>query len=389
MNADAPPATDFAVYLHWPFCQSKCPYCDFNSHVAASVDQGEWAGAFEREIERLARETAGRTISSVYFGGGTPSLMDARTVDRIMRALRKSWPMRNSVEVTLEANPSSVEAARFRGYRDAGVNRVSMGFQALNDGDLRKLGRLHDTKTALQALEVARGQFDRVSFDLIYARQDQTLEDWGQELRRALGLGPTHLSLYQLTIEDGTAFAQRHSSGGLHGLPNEDLAADMYLLTQQICEDAGLPAYEVSNHAAPGQESYHNLTYWRGGDYLGIGPGAHGRLTLNGRRYATVSPNSPSAWLESVLSHSNGESPRTLMSQQDWAEETLLMGLRMTEGLDLRRLEAVRGKAFDWTTLGNLVQLGMLSLQGDRAIATRTGRLVLNAVIREIAIAAL
>ena len=325
-------AQDFGIYLHWPFCQSKCPYCDFNSHVAERVDQAQWATAFEVEIDRQARDIEPKLVSSIYFGGGTPSLMLPETVDRVLSAIRRHWSLRNDVEVTLEANPSSVEVARFEGYREAGVNRISMGFQAMNDADLRALGRLHTVKTALNALESARSVFNRVSFDLIYARQNQTLLDWRHELTAALDLRPSHLSLYQLTVEDGTAFAQRLAVGSLRGLPDEDLAVDLYNMTQDLCGAAGLPAYEVSNHAKPGQESLHNLIYWRGGDYLGIGPGAHGRLTKGGRRFATVAPRPPGAWLAQALGAA-GATVQEELTSRDWAEERILMGLRTNEGI--------------------------------------------------------
>ena len=287
----------FGLYLHWPFCAAKCPYCDFNSHVAASIDQDRWAAAYLAEIGRLADETPGRVLNSIYFGGGTPSLMRADVVAAILNRAADRWTLANDVEITLEANPGSVEADRFAGYAAAGVNRVSLGVQALNDDDLRRLGRIHSADEALRALDVARATFGRVSFDLIYARQDQTLPDWQAELARALAMGPDHLSLYQLTIEPGTAFYARHQAGGLRGLPDEDLGADLYALTQEMTAAAGLPAYEVSNHAGPGGESRHNLIYWRAGDWGGLGPGAHGRLTLGGSRWATEAPLAPGAWL--------------------------------------------------------------------------------------------
>ena len=288
-------AGGFGLYIHWPFCQSKCPYCDFNSHVAATIDQRRWRDAYLREIERLGAETPGRVLQTVFFGGGTPSLMDADVVADLLAAVRATWPMVNDPEITLEANPGSVEAGKFRAFREAGVNRVSMGVQALRDADLRRLGRLHSVAEARQAFDIARNCFDRVSFDLIYARQDQTLADWQAELREALSMAVDHLSMYQLTIEDGTAFGDRFARGGLKGLPDDDVQADMYAATQDICAEHGMPAYEVSNHARAGAESRHNLIYWRMGDYAGIGPGAHGRLTLNGRRWATVAPRAPGA----------------------------------------------------------------------------------------------
>ena len=280
----------FGVYVHWPFCQAKCPYCDFNSHVAASVDHDLWLEAYLAEIDAAAAMTGARDVRSVFFGGGTPSLMEPRVVGAVLDRVAARWRVSGQVEVTLEANPTSVEAARLAGYRTAGVNRVSLGVQALNDQDLRRLGRLHSAAEALTAVGVAREIFERVSFDLIYARQDQAVQDWEAELAQALALGPDHVSLYQLTIEDGTAFGDRHRRGRLPGLPDEDRAADLYDVTQSLTEAAGLPAYEVSNHARPGAEARHNLLYWESGDYAGIGPGAHGRLTLGGIRSATVAP---------------------------------------------------------------------------------------------------
>ena len=377
--------TDFGIYLHWPFCQSKCPYCDFNSHVADTVDQKKWASAFEQEISRLADEVGPRLVKSIYFGGGTPSLMHPDTVDRILSAIRRHFSLKNDVEITLEANPTSVEVGRFIGYRNAGVNRVSMGFQALNDVDLRALGRLHTVASALAALESARAVFDRINFDLIYARQHHSLKNWEDELRMALDLGPTHLSLYQLTIEDGTAFAQRFNAGALRGLPGEDLAVDLFNTTQELCDANGLPAYEVSNHARSGQESVHNQIYWRGGDYLGIGPGAHGRITMNGNRFATTSPKAPGAWLASVLGSGSGEEDRECLSAMEWAEEIVLMGLRTAEGIDLSHIQKLTGKKIDPSHLAGLKDLGLLHQEGDRIRTTLQGRLVLNGVIREVA----
>ena len=375
----------FGLYLHWPFCQSKCPYCDFNSHVAAKIDQTRWRKAYLAEIDRLADETPGRILQSVFFGGGTPSLMNPDLVAAILDRIRIRWPQTNDWEVTLEANPGSVEAGRFKGYADAGVTRISMGIQALNDDDLRKLGRMHSVKEAKAAFDVARRAFDRVSFDLIYARQDQTLAGWGRELREALSMAVDHLSLYQLTIEDGTAFGDRFAKGGLKGLPDEDLSAEMYDLTQELCGAAGLSAYEVSNHAAPGFESRHNLIYWRGGDYLGIGPGAHGRLTLNGARWATEAPRAPGDWLQRVETGTAGERPRELVPGAERALEYLMMGLRLSEGIDLGRYENLAGVPLCISKINNLREMAMLVISDNRLIATAKGRLVLNAVIRELA----
>lgn len=375
----------FGLYLHWPFCESKCPYCDFNSHVSANVDQTRWANAYLKELSRLGSETPGRILNSVFFGGGTPSLMNPDIVAAIIDKIRMTWPMTNDPEVTLEANPGSIEAGRFRAYRQAGVTRISMGMQAMNDVDLRRLGRKHSAAEARQAFEIARNCFDRVSFDLIYARQDQSLPDWANELQAALSLAVDHLSLYQLTIEDGTAFADRLARGGLRGLPNEDLAADMFNLTHEICDRAGFPAYEVSNHAKPGAESQHNLIYWRGGDYVGVGPGAHGRLTLNGKRWATESPKQPGAWLAKVEADLAGESPRHALGAEEHALEYLLMSLRLTEGLDLERYRQIAGTSLSSEKIAELVKLGLLHATQTTISATASGRIVLNSVIRHLA----
>lgn len=380
----ADPADDpgFGLYVHWPFCAAKCPYCDFNSHVTASVDHAAWRDALVSEVRRVAHETGPRPLTSVFFGGGTPSLMAPETVGAVLEAAADCFAMNEDTEITLEANPTSVEAARFDGFHAAGVNRVSLGVQALNDADLRALGRLHGTREALAALDVARARFDRVSFDLIYARQDQSLAGWTAELSRALALGPDHLSLYQLTIEPGTAFGARAAAGGLPGLPDEDLAADMYEATQEICAAAGLPAYEVSNHARPGAESRHNLVYWHCGDFAGIGPGAHGRLTVDGKRVATESHRMPGDWLAAVAA-GGGESLRAVVPRNEQAEEMVLMGLRLAEGLSIDRLKRL-GLAPDAVQLRDLVFAGYLEDRADRLVATSAGRLVLNRLIAEI-----
>ncbi len=374
----------FGLYLHWPFCQSKCPYCDFNSHVAANIDQSRWRRAYLAEIDRVGAETRGRVLNTVFFGGGTPSLMDPDLVAAILDRVRATWTLANDWEVTLEANPGSVEAGRFRAYREAGVNRLSMGVQALNDADLRRLGRLHSLDEALRAFETARDAFDRVSFDLIYARQDQTPEDWGRELDRALGLAVDHLSLYQLTIEEGTAFGARHAAGGLRGLPDDDRSVALYEITQDRCAAAGMPAYEVSNHARPGAESRHNLIYWRGGDYAGIGPGAHGRLTLDGVRWATEEPASPEAWLGRVERDAAGVQPRAAMTGRERAVEYLLMSLRLSEGSDLERFTLLNGQPLDAAEVASLRELGMIALRSGRIVATAQGRMILNAILRQL-----
>jgi putative oxygen-independent coproporphyrinogen III oxidase len=370
----------FGLYLHWPFCQAKCPYCDFNSHVVASVDQTRWAAAFEKEIDRIADMTSDRVLNSVFFGGGTPSLMDVSTVDRILARIQKRWRLANDLEVTLEANPTSIEAQRFAGYYAAGVNRVSVGVQALNDADLKALGRLHSADEAMAAVEIARTTFDRVSFDLIYARQDQSVGEWQAELTRALEFEPDHLSLYQLTVEDGTAFGDRFKRGLLRGLPNEDLGADLWDVTQDACEKAGLPAYEVSNHAKIGQESRHNLIYWRSGDWAGIGPGAHGRLTLDGVRRETVCVKSPGMWIAQVESGALDLDMGSALGTSDILEERVLMGLRMVEGIEM---------SADWMTdkmnkINELAVIGHLERAKNRLTVSAQGRPVLNAVISHL-----
>ncbi|KEP68936.1 coproporphyrinogen III oxidase [Thioclava dalianensis] len=374
----------FGLYIHWPFCAAKCPYCDFNSHVSTQIDQTQWANAYLSEIDRLGRETQGRTLNTVFFGGGTPSLMDPDLVGAILTKVRQTWPMVNDPEITLEANPTSIESGRFRAFFDAGVNRVSMGMQALNDDDLRRLGRMHSVAEGQRAFDIARDTFERVSFDLIYARQHQTPDDWRRELSEALTMAADHLSLYQLTIEPGTVFGARHDMGQLRGLPVDDSAADMYLITQEVCESHGLPAYEVSNHARPGSESRHNLIYWRYGDYLGIGPGAHGRITQNGRRFATDTAKAPAAWLDQVARTGSGELSREALDDTEQAIEYLLFSMRLTEGLDAERYVQISGQPLSPSALSHLEDLGMITQEQDRIRATKEGRPVLNAIIREL-----
>ncbi|QEW22867.1 Oxygen-independent coproporphyrinogen-III oxidase 1 [Marinibacterium anthonyi] len=373
----------FGLYVHWPFCAAKCPYCDFNSHVSRQIDEKVWRDAYLSEIKRVSAESSDKVLNTIFFGGGTPSLMSPDLVAEIIEAARRGWRWSNDVEITLEANPGSVEAGRFAGYRMAGVNRVSMGVQALNDRDLRRLGRIHSVAEAKAAFDIARAEFDRVSFDLIYARQDQSLDDWRSELSEALDMAIDHLSLYQLTIEDGTAFADRFRAGGLRGLPADDLAADMYDVTQEVCAAHGMPAYEVSNHARSGAESRHNLIYWHYGDYAGIGPGAHGRLTLGGQRFATEAPRAPGAWLNAVTSGA-GELPRDALSPQDQAIEYLMMCLRLTKGLDMTRFSRISGAELPETRLNSLSEMGLITRQGPILKTTPQGRLVLNSVLAEL-----
>jgi len=378
----------FGIYVHWPYCAAKCPYCDFNSHVPrGAVDERGYADAIIRELTHYAAMTPGRQVDSIFLGGGTPSLMAAETVGAVIDAIARLWPLANDAEITLEANPSSVEAARFAGYRAAGVNRVSLGVQSLDDAALRFLGRLHSADQAREAVDVALEHFPRVSIDLIYARPGQGVEAWRDELRAALDLGVRHLSAYQLTIEPGTAFYRLHEAGKLATPPDDDAIA-LLETTRAVCTDAGLPAYEVSNHAAPGDESRHNLIYWRYGDYAGVGPGAHGRLMLaDGTRIATETVRDPGRWLAQVEQHGNGAEATTRLSMQEQAEELLLMGLRLEEGISLGRLRAL-GFALAPETLGELQSLDMISLeQGHRLRVTQAGLLLLNHIAGRLAAA--
>ena len=373
----------FGLYIHWPFCEAKCPYCDFNSHVVRQIDQKAWRDAYLTELKRTALETPDRVLGSVFFGGGTPSLMDPDVISDVIAEIRRLWPTANDLEITLEANPGSVEAGRFNAYRQGGVNRISMGVQALNDADLKRLGRIHSTAEAMTAFDIARSAFERVSFDLIYARQGQTLQDWEGELRQALNMAVDHLSLYQLTIEQGTAFGDRYNAGKLRDLPDEDLSADLYAMTQDICGAAGMPSYEVSNHARDGAQSRHNLIYWRYGDYAGIGPGAHGRVTIDGTRWATEAYSNPSRWLSAVETLAC-EKPRAALSREDQAQEFLLMGLRLKEGISLARYAEISGQSLSATAIQDLIELGMATQAKDRLIVSNQGFMVLNAVISRL-----
>ena len=373
----------FGLYIHWPFCEAKCPYCDFNSHVSRTIDQRAWRDAYLAELERGAAETQGRVLNAVFFGGGTPSLMDPDVAADVIAAIRRLWPTANDLEITLEANPGSVEADRFAAFRQAGVNRISMGIQALNDADLKRLGRIHTVAEGLAAFDIARNTFERVSFDLIYGRQNQSLPDWQTELKQALSLAIDHMSLYQLTIEQGTAFGDRYAVGKLRGLPSDDLGADMYAATQDICGEMGMPSYEVSNHARDGAQSRHNLIYWRYGDYLGIGPGAHGRLTQSGNRFATECYSNPKRWLDAATSGAT-EKPRELLTTEDQGSEFLMMGLRLKEGVDLRRYEALSGAPLSTKKITQMQDIGMISRDKDQLYVTDQGFMVLNAILAEL-----
>ncbi len=373
-----------ALYIHWPFCESKCPYCDFNSYARLSLSEEAYLRAAIAELKHYANETGGRPLTSIFFGGGTPSLMAPATVAALLETASSLWPLDPSCEITLEANPSSVEAGRFAGYRAAGVNRVSLGVQSLEDAQLRFLGRLHSAAEARKALEIAGKNFERVSFDLIYARPGQTHDEWRAELTEALGLARGHLSLYQLTIEPETAFFDLHRRGKLK-IPGAGLAAGLYELTQDICEGAGLPAYEISNHSAPGEESRHNLTYWRYGCYLGIGPGAHGRISAGKVKFATSAIKAPLAWAAQTRARGHGCAERVELSRLEQAEETVLMGLRLAEGLDVARLEALTGYGPAPARLAGLEGDGLLREEGGRITVSKGGRLVLNAIAADIA----
>jgi oxygen-independent coproporphyrinogen-3 oxidase len=378
--------TAFGVYVHWPFCLSKCPYCDFNSHVRhAAVDEARFARAFAAEIAATAARAPGRTVSSIFFGGGTPSLMQPATVAAILDAIAQGWSVAPDTEVTLEANPTSVEAARFRGYRTAGVNRVSLGVQALNDDALRRLGRRHTAAEALAAVAIARATFDRYSFDLIYAREGHAPDAWAAELKQAIAQAGEHLSLYQLTIEMDTPFAALAAAGTLK-TPNEDCARALYDVTQTICADAGLPAYEVSNHARPGRECRHNLVYWRGQEYAGVGPGAHGRLVVDGRRRATAAEKRPEAWLMRVESLGHGLATDEALVPEEIADEFLLMGLRLAEGIDPARYAKIAGRPLDPRRLAALAAEGAVEITRDgRLRVTPSGFPVLDAVVADLA----
>lgn len=374
----------FGVYIHWPFCQSKCPYCDFNSHVHKDIDQKRWAAALRAEIQYQASLTPNRQVDTVFFGGGTPSLMEPETVSIVLETIDENWAVSKDVEINLEANPTSVEAGRFIGYAQAGVNRLSMGIQSLEDQHLKALGRLHTAKEAMQAFDIAKLYFENVSFDLIYARQNQSREMWEVELRNAIDLSVNHLSLYQLTIEAGTRFGELYNKGRLRNLPTDQTAVDMYKTTQDICGTAGLSGYEISNHAKAGSESKHNLIYWRYGDYAGIGPGAHGRLTLDGKRMATESPMAPDQWLEKVEKSGFAMEIVENITPEDQFSEYLLMSLRLHEGSSLERLHHLSNKSFDMKKFYDLASDDFLTITNNRVIATPKGRLVLNSLLAEI-----
>jgi len=396
MAANAPHSSDrtepLALYVHWPWCLAKCPYCDFNSRplTPKDRDQAAYRDAILHELDHYAEQTKGRALGSIFFGGGTPSLIAPDTIHAIIDTAQNRWGFQNDCEITLEANPTSIEASKFRAFQDAGINRVSIGVQALNDEDLQALGREHSTREALEALDIASAIFNRYTFDLIYARPGQGQGDWADELEQALALTNGHISLYQLTIEPGTAFFRQNMCEA-----DEDLAADLYQMTQEICCEAGLPAYEVSNHAKPGFESRHNITYWTGGDYIGIGPGAHGRLTAlsttqgaMGVTRATHQIADPARWLDAVNANGHATAKVRELSRYERREELVLSGLRLTDGLDAVRFTRQCGQDLMSTLNANavldLLNAGLIVVDERGLRATDQGRLILNAIIARL-----
>ena len=380
-------AGSFGVYIHWPFCKSKCPYCDFNSHVRERIDEARWRNALLKELDYAAEGLSGRRVSSIFFGGGTPSLMEPTTVAALLERVDAHWPLDETTEITLEANPTSVEAERFRDLRAAGVNRVSLGVQALDDTALRFLGRGHNAAEARAAVALAARHFPRFSFDLIYARPGQTVASWQAELRAALAMAGDHLSVYQLTIEPGTAFFTAHARGDFV-VPDDEVQGALYETTQAELEAAGLPAYEISNHARPGGECRHNLVYWRYDDYLGIGPGAHGRLALAGEKYALRNLRAPETWLQAVETKGRGCEEEALLTASERRDELLMMGLRLSEGVTRERFRAeVKApieQAFESGRLHPLCDAGFLELDDRGLRATSAGRQRLNAVLAQL-----
>jgi putative oxygen-independent coproporphyrinogen III oxidase len=374
----------FGIYVHWPFCAAKCPYCDFNSHVAETIDHDRWRKTYASELSFYGDLTKGRDVTSIFFGGGTPSLMEPATAALVIDEIQRNWRISNDCEITLEANPTSVEINKFRAFRDAGINRVSIGVQSLKERDLEFLGRKHDAGQARRAIEDAAAIFDRYSFDLIYARPNQTAKEWEAELLEALPLVRDHISMYQLTIEKGTPFYMQHERGDFK-IPEEDVAAELYEITQSILEDAGMPAYEVSNHAKPGLESRHNQTYWRYTDYVGIGPGAHGRLTIDGIKQATRGHRAPDVWLERVEKDGHGSHDFEALTHQDRFTECLMMGLRLKEGIPFTRLEEEGGKPFNQlfepAKIKALQEEGLLKVENSILSVTQEGMQRLNGVL--------
>ena len=376
----------FGIYIHWPFCAAKCPYCDFNSHVRTSVDQSRWLSAIRLELKNNAIRTKGRTVNTIFFGGGTPSLMEPETVAGIIKEIAKLWVLALDIEISLEANPTSVEAQKFSDFRKAGINRISMGIQSLRNDDLKALGRMHSVNEARKAFDIAKDNFKRVSFDLIYARQGQSKFDWEIELKEASSMAVDHLSLYQLTIEDGTRFGDLYERGNLKGMPNDSLAADMYDITQEITLQNDMPAYEISNHAIEGAESRHNLIYWRYGDYIGVGPGAHGRISENGNKIATTTIENPENWLRGVELNGTSTIDDEVINHIDQASEYLMMSLRLIEGVDMERYKKISGVALDNKLIDKNIENGLIKVINNNLIATQRGRIILNTLIKDLLI---
>ncbi len=376
----------FAVYVHWPFCKSKCPYCDFNSHVRDKIDGDAWQNALLREIDHYAALTPGKRVTSVFFGGGTPSLMDPSLAGSVLERIATRWAIADEPEITLEANPNSAEAAHFAAFKAAGVNRLSIGVQALDDAALKFLGRGHDVREARRAIDHAAALFERFSFDLIYARPGQTVAEWQEELARALALQPPHLSLYQLTIEEGTQF-QTLFARGQYKLPDEDVQEQLYDVTNAALADAGLPAYEVSNYARRGQESRHNLVYWRYEDYVGVGPGAHGRIAIDGKRHATRQAKAPETWLADVAANGHATAECVPLERATQVDEAVMMGFRLSEGIDAARFERVTGvalegpEALDPARVARMIADGFLARTPTGLAATPQGTKLLNALL--------
>lgn len=367
----------FAIYIHWPFCKAKCPYCDFNSHVSNAIDHDQWLSAYLKEIDYVAAQTKGRRVTSIFFGGGTPSLMAPSTVEAIINHIQKRWKISNDIEITLEANPTSIEAQKFKAFKAAGVNRVSIGVQSLRDDDLKFLGREHSAAEGIKAVKLANTIFDRVSFDLIYARPEQKISDWKKELSQAIEMSAGHLSLYQLTIEKGTPFYAQHARGDFR-IPEADQGGEFYEVTQEILNAANMPVYEISNHAMAGQESLHNITYWRYGDYAGIGPGAHGRITIEGKKFATRTHRAPDIYLQKVSGQGHAYHPYEEISQEEQLTEQLMMGLRLKEGILLSDFDVQK---LDQKRLDHLIAEGLLERTTSHLRPTMAGMQRLNGIL--------
>jgi len=367
----------FALYIHWPFCKAKCPYCDFNSHVSNAIDHDAWVEAYLKEIDYVAEQTKGRRVTSIFFGGGTPSLMKPSSVEAIINHVQKRWSISNDIEITLEANPTSIEAQKFEDFKSAGINRVSIGVQSLRDHDLKFLGREHSASEAIKAVKLANNIFDRVSFDLIYARPDQQVSDWKSELTEALQYTKGHLSLYQLTIEPGTPFYAQHARGDFR-IPESDQGGEFYEVTQEILSNANMPAYEISNHAIAGQESIHNIAYWRYADYVGIGPGAHGRLTIDNKKYGTRTHRAPDIYLQKVAEQGHAYHPYEEISEDEQFIEQLMMGLRLKEGIVSDEFDILK---LDTKKLDDLIKEGLLERTETHLRPTIDGMQRLNRVL--------